>query len=96
VVRCPACSAELADGVLRCRLCGADARGAGGEGPPAFAGLRVEQLLPEAQRVEELMREFYELAPEVLAWWRAAPREKKARLYEILTEMREIIRARKG
>jgi hypothetical protein len=93
--RCPKCLAALVEGSLRCRFCDADARAA--EKTPGVAvTFSLEDAARDADRVQALAAEFEELAPEVFAWWRTAPREKKTRVYEILTEIRAFWRERLG
>jgi hypothetical protein len=87
---CPSCRAPLVEGALRCKLCGADARRA--EDGPVGASFTLAGIAPRAARAAELLDELAGLAPEVLAWWRRADRPRRVRLYEILTELRELLR----
>jgi hypothetical protein len=89
--RCPSCSAAIVDGALRCRFCGADTRQTEPTAGIA-ASFSLEEVAPNAMRAARLVEELQDLAPEVLAWWRQAPRERKTRVFEILAELRELLR----
>jgi hypothetical protein len=90
-VSCPACRAPIVAGALRCKLCGADARGAA-PSRGAGAAFTLASVSPRAARAVELLDEFSELAPEVLAWWRKADEPGRGRLLEILGELRALLR----
>jgi hypothetical protein len=81
--RCPGCDALLDPGVLRCRFCGRDVREA-----PAAAAVGTTLSTPAAVPSDVwdaagAMDELGELAPEVLAWWRAADLPRKRRLVQL-------------
>lgn len=90
-VPCPSCGAALLEGALRCRFCGSDAREAP-ETPGAAASFSVASIAPEVFRAAELMDELETIAPPVCEWWRTADRPMKTRAFEILQELREILR----
>ena len=68
---CPTCLRPIARGVLRCRHCGVDARGASRQG--AAVGIRTDELFPPGSRVTrvlELLERMEEISPELAAWLR--------------------------
>lgn len=90
-VTCTACGAALVEGALRCRFCGENAREA-----PATSGaagsVSLADIAPDAYRVAELMEELATIAPPVFEWWRTADRPMKTRAFEILQELRDLLR----
>lgn len=90
-VRCAACSQALAEGVLRCRHCGADAREPTKTRGVA-AGFALFDVAPEAAEAAKLLDELHAIAPLLLRWWVQAPDDKKARVAEILSDLERLSR----
>jgi hypothetical protein len=71
------------EGALRCKLCGADARGAA-RSSGAGVSFTVTSIVGErTERTLRLLAELEQLAPEVFLWMKTHPKERD-RLLELL------------
>jgi hypothetical protein len=91
VAFCPACREPLHEpGALRCRACGADARGA-----PAEVGVsvRLDRILsPETLEALDRFGELQEAAPTVAEWYRTATDAERKVVELLLAELRRLRR----
>jgi hypothetical protein len=89
--RCPSCALPLAEGVLRCRHCGADAREpTQTQGVATFISLW--DAAPEAASVADLLDQLEAESPEVGAWFRRADWPRRERVIRVLIALRDLPR----
>jgi hypothetical protein len=87
---CPSCRSPLVDGVLRCRDCGADARGA-----PRSVGVavRLDGLLSEETiQALDTFEQLRAAAPGVAEWYRTTDDAGRRLVEELLAELRRLRR----
>lgn len=91
VAFCPRCREPLHEpGALRCRSCGADARGA----PPKVGlAVRLEQVMtPEQLAALDVFDELKAAAPTVAEWYRTTDNAGRLVVEGLLAELRRIRR----
>ncbi len=88
---CPTCREPLAQpGALRCRSCGADARGA-----PAAPGVvvRLDQVVPPGELAAlGVFDQLRQAAPAVAEWYRATDDAGRRLVEQLLAELRRLRR----
>lgn len=96
---CPNCEMLLARDALRCRWCGADARGAEDAPDGVSAGFSLEDLLtPDQARAVDVIDRLEEIAPDHMKWRKdgqsgpapTLPAEHRREAIRLLTELAEL------